>query len=629
MISGFNIQSLTNFDNQYWRIDWFGYLSYEDASGQRRSEPLVDIYLSPFRERPAPDCLNYKYSTDLKQTNVVKVPVSYLRVLRLGDVWYQGRRIPLTHSDRMREKLNVTINSESAYTATAGAKGKLDDFLLPFTHHPYHGKATKVHCEFVKLDDEKLLIFPHYTLLQAYFSRSQYVFQQLFKFGLQFDSIYDPSQSYITDEGDAFILLKKWTHDVAAPEVARLAFDEVAAKAVRGLSENLSLQSVNDRPISPKIKFPFEGETTLEVFGKWCPLTSGRKVFIVYDILSCNAAYPFSSLDYFRDNHGGKEPLAGTSKGNKKEEAQKKGKSKPVSTEDDCIDMQPENEPRRDTEELLVEGRAGTIFNDLTGKRIDKKRLKAHLEAQEGATYQPYVDSLVGGNTGDGDRHGITTPVDFQLPHSEFEGKFIFKDPICRLDLFQKVIDELKHIPYITSAEYMSIFPELGYQKSCASFFPTTYTDTGRKSTWQYINYFKGFTKSGKEKYHRRRALIAKLGMSSGLDIFLIEAERRKHKIQNGWVELDDTSIFLSITHSAATYTNYELATCLTKSTEERGKWQAFPQERSIKCTPIKHPHHTTISSGDYVRRQVAIIERHINAQTSGKTNSSEGNNGR
>ncbi|MGA4604986.1 hypothetical protein [Pseudoalteromonas maricaloris] len=522
----------------------------------------------------------------------------------------------------MRERFDsVTINSETAYTSTAGAKGKLDDFLLPFTHHPYHGKATKVHCEFVKLDDDRLLVFPHYIILQAYFSRSQYVFQQLFKFGLQFDSIYNPSQSYITDEGDAFILLKKWTHDVAAPEVARLAFDEVAAKAVRGLSENLSLQSVNDRPISPKIRFPFEGETTLEVYGKWCPLTSGRKVFIAYDILSCNAAYPFSSLDYFRDNPGDKDPLAGADKGNKKEEAQKKGKSKPVSTEDDCIDMQPENEPRRDTEELLVEGRAGTIFNDLTSKRIDKKRLKAHLEAQDGATYQPYVDSLAGGNTGDGDTHGITTPVDFQLPNSEFEDKFIFKDPICRLYLFRQVIDELKNTLHITSAEYISLFQELGHQQSADSFFPTTYTVTGRKSTWQYINYFKGFTKSGREKYHRRRALVAKLGMSSGHDIFLIEAERRIHKIQKGWVELDDTSIFLSIIDSANTYTKYELAACLTKSTEERGKWQAFPKERSIKCASIRHPHHTTILSGDYVRKQAAIIKRHISAPISRKTN--------
>ena len=66
----------------------------------------------------------------------------------------------------MREKFSsVTITPESAYTSIAGAKGKLDDNLLPFTHHPYHGKATKVHCEFVKLDEDKILVFPHYILI--------------------------------------------------------------------------------------------------------------------------------------------------------------------------------------------------------------------------------------------------------------------------------------------------------------------------------------------------------------------------------------------------------------------------------------------------------------------------------
>lgn len=630
IISEFSINSLTNFDDKYWRVDWFGYLSYEDDSGKRRSEPLVDIYLSPFREFPTSGSLNYKYSTDLKQTNVIQVPVSYLRVIRLGDVWHNGKRVPLDYSEKMREKFSsVTITPESAYTSIAGAKGKLDDNLLPFTHHPYHGKATKVHCEFVKLDEGNILVFPHYILLQAYFSKSQYVFQQLFKFGLQFDSIYDPSQSYLRNDGHAYILLKKWTHDIAAPEVARLAFDEVAAKVVRGLSENLSLQCVNNRPVSPKLKFPFEGETTLDVYGKWCPLASGRKVFIVYDILSCDASYPFSSLEYFRDNPGDENPLNPSTQGENNKDTHLQGRPKPKVPEVGNVDMRPSSEPKSNIDELLVEGRAGTIFNDLTNKYIDKRRQKAHLGDSSPTVYQPFVDGLEGGNTGEGDTQGVSAPVDFQLPQNEFENKFIFKDKICRLSLFKNVIGALQQLPYVTNYEFIPLFSELGHQHSPDSFFPITYTDSGRKSTWQYINYFKGFTASGKEKYKHRRALIAKLSLSSGLDVFLIEAERRKYKIQNGWVELDDTSIFLSIAHSANTYTSYELATCLTKCSKERGSWQPFSLERSIKCIPIKHPQHITISSGDYVRRQVAIIERHISEKTLRKTNNSKDSNGK
>ena len=610
MISGFNIQSLTNFDNQYWRIDWFGYLSYEDTSGQRRSEPLVDIYLSPFQERPTPDSLNYKYSTNLKQTNVVKVPVSYLRVLRMGDVWYQGKRMPLTHSGRMREKFNITINSDFAYTATAGARGKLDDFLLPFTHHPYHGKATKVHCEFVKLDDEKLLIFPHYILLQAYFSRSQYVFQQLFKFGLQFDSIYDPSQSYITHDRHAFILLKKWTHDVAAPEVARLAFDEVAAKAVKSLSENLSLQSVNGRPISPKLKFPFEGETTLEVYGKWCPLTSGRKVFIVYDILSCNAAYPFSSLDYFRDNPGDKDPMKGYSKKNQEDTLQR-GKAKPQASESD-IDMHPDSEPKRNVEELLAEGREGTIFKDLLNKHIDKQRKNAHLEELSAASFNPVIDKLIGGNTGDGNTQSNVAPVDFRIPESEYENKFIFDHKICRLTLFRQVLNEINKLPRVKNVEYVAINQELSNCDNTYSTFPVTYTDGGRKSTWQYINYYKGFRLEGCEKYRLRQALIAKINLYAGHEITLIETQRRVFKVESGWVELDTTSLFLNATSVDSELTKNQLHFLLERCSESRGTWEHIGINNQSKSLSIKHPSNNTIYEGSYADRQIAIIEKNL-----------------
>lgn len=513
----------------------------------------------------------------------------------------------------MRERFDsVTINSETAYTSTAGAKGKLDDFLLPFTHHPYHGKATKVHCEFVKLDDDRLLIFPHYIILQAYFSRSQYVFQQLFKFGLQFDSIYDPSQSYTTDEGDAFILLKKWTHDVAAPEVARLAFDEVAAKAVRGLSESLSLQSVNGRPISPKIKFPFEGVTTLEVYGKWCPLTSGRKVFIVYDILSCNAAYPFSSLVYFRDNPGDRDPLKDSPQRNKGDSTRQRGKPKSSASEND-IDMQPESEPKNNIDELLAEAREGTIFNDLANKHIDKQRQNEHLEKHLAASYNPIIEGLIGGNTGYGDSQSNIAPVDFRLPESEYENKFIFDHKICRLTLFRQVLNEIGKLPRVKSVEFVAINQEPRDCDDTYSTFPVTYTDGGRKSTWQYINYYKGFRVEGREKYRLRQALVAKINLYAGHEIMLIEAQRRVFKVESGWVELDTTSLFLSTTSVDSGHTKNQLYFLLGRCSESRGTWEHVAgNNNQSKSLSIKHPSNNTISEGSYANRQIAIIEKNL-----------------
>lgn len=615
----FNIKALTNFDDQHWRVDWFGYLRYFDKNGVRRSEPLIDVYLSPFKKTPSSNSLNYKTSTVFEDPNRVQVPVSYLRLLRLGDVWHRGKRVALPHSESMLECFpNLDISGVTTQTLHAGAKSTHGNYVLPFPFHPYHGKATQTYCEVVTVGEDLLLVVPHYVILQAYFSSSQYVFQQLFKFGLQFDSIYDPAKSFINPDGSAFLHLKKWTHDAAASEVARMAFDPTAYQVVRMMSQHFAVQEVNAEPVRPKAAFPFKGKTNLEVYGKWCPLDfndENRKAFVVYDILSCSASYPFSQLEYFRDNPGDKDPLGrSTHPSDRKTIGYQKPKPR-VSTSSE-LEMHPGEEPSNKLDELETEARSGATFSDLTEKLVEKKRVQAHQSQVDNNAHQK-VEDVSQGNTGEGESRGQVAPIDFQLPKSEYEGKFVFKEPVCRLALFQEVIKKLQQAPHVTKTEFIPIFEELGHHQGLYSFFPVTYTETGRKSTWQYINYFKGFTKSGKEQYCHRRALVAKLSLSSGDDILLAEAERRKFKVENGWVELDDTSVFLSITRSTESYTGYELARCLESSSEERGRWQPFPAGRSIKCLSVKHPQHTTIASGEYVDRQVAILERHIAVPTS------------
>ncbi|GEK09031.1 hypothetical protein PPEP_a2527 [Pseudoalteromonas peptidolytica F12-50-A1] len=616
MVSGFNINALTNYDSRYWRVDWFGYLSYEDKSGQRRSEPLVDVYLSPFIEQPTPDSLNYKFSTDFKQSNIVTVPVSYLRILRLGDVWHKGKRVLLSHSDKMREKFDVTINSELTYTATAGAKGNLDEFLLPFPHHPYHGNATKVHCEFVEIDEGNIVIFPHYVLLQAYFARSQYVFQQLFKFGLQFNSLYDPTQSYIDNDGHAFILLKKWTPDSAASEIARLAFDDVAAKAVRKLSEGLSLQNTNKRNISPKLSFPFQGETTLDVYGKWCPLASKKgHVFIVYDILSCTASYPFTSLTYFRDNPGDKNPIKKPPLGGKNNGTPPKSRPKPPPEKND-IDLHPESEPRSNIDDLLVEGRAVTQFPDLMNKSIEKERQKDHLDESSKSSPLPSDDDLNGGNTGDGDGRGRTVPISFIPPSLEqkHKNKYKFREKLCRLALFSQLLSELSNCPRVTNTEIISVYGNLGKEERNHSYFPTTYLGSGKTSTWQYIHYIKelGFIAKGDEKYRHRRAIIAKLTVANSLTVFLAEAERRVVKVTEGWIELDTPAILLALDRNEDSISEFHLHNLLSQSAEDRGKWDHTQLPPNVESWSLRHAANDSIESGDYVHRQKNIIEKHL-----------------
>ncbi|WP_139291915.1 hypothetical protein [Moritella viscosa] len=609
-INSFSIKALTNNDDQFWRVDWFGYLSYHDKYGQRRSEPLIDIYLSAFEREPNSASVNYKTSTTFGSPNLVKVPISYLRLIKLGDVWRQGVLVQLGHNEKMLAKFdNINIDEKTTRTVQSGSKDSSGEYILPFRYHPYHSRATQTYCEVTNTSTGDIIVVPHYVILQTYFSCSQYVFQQLFKFGLEFKSIYDPSKSSIRADGSAYILLKKWTHDKAAAEVARLAFDRTARDAVVNMGKNFALQKVNQEPVRPKVKFPFSGITSLSVFGKWCPIgKTTKKAFIVYDILNCTASYPFSSLEFYRDNPGDLNPDQEESRAVlRKEYGYKKPKPKlPLRGDTELL---PNEIPANDLEELILTGRTGTQFSDLLDKCVDKKRQEDHKE-QGSTTHLQMGEEVLVGNTGDGDVSGTVASIDIQLPE-QCQNKHTFDSPICRLALFQQLVESIRTKIRVNDIEFVQVFSGLGKSEGIYSFLPITYTSSGRVSKWQYINYFKGSVLE-RDRYHHRRALIAKISLSNGSEVYLIDIERRMIPTLEGWQEIDSFRLFLASCSNINTISNYQLSLIIEDSSSNQGKWNHGLLEKNIQSFSINHASNASIVNGDYLPRQIAIIEKHI-----------------
>lgn len=528
-------------------------------------------------------------------------------------MWHKGSRVKVSRSKSMLETFkNIDINKHTTRTLRAGSKNERGSYILPFSYHPYHMKATQSYCEVIKLTRGRTVIVPHYVILQAYFARSQYVFQQLFKFGIDFESIYDPSKSYLAPDGDAFILLKKWTHDAASTEVARMAFDPVAQNAVKNMSQQFAAQQANSEPVRPKTSFPFEGRTTLKVFGKWCPLNSGKsshQVFVVFDILSCSAQYPFNKLEYFRDNPGDKLKSLGSSK-RKDNSSSNYQKPKPKVTS--SLEVMPDQEPSNRLDELELEARQGTVFHDLTGKTIEKKRTQPHKDELDNQVSLKSED-VQSGNTGEGDSHGIVAPVDFQLVQNEYEDRFTFKYKICRLELFLSVLQKIRLSIDVESVTPIQAFSSLGQHSNIYSFFPTTYSKNGRASTWQFINYFKGSANYCSKKPIFRRALIARINLHSGDELILAEAERRVNRTADGWIEQDSTSVFLAITKKKqSNVSTYQISRLLEHSCLGRGVWTTSAEWLQAITYSVKHPSNTSIADGSYVDRQIGIIENKV-----------------
>lgn len=530
-------------------------------------------------------------------------------------MWHKGSRVEVSRAKGMLETFkNIDINQHTTQTLRASSKNEHGSYILPFSYHPYHMKATQSYCEVIKLAGDRTLIVPHYVILQAYFARSQYVFQQLFKFGIDFESIYDPSKSYLAPDGGAFILLKKWTHDVAATEVARMAFDTTAQSAVKSMSQQFAVQQANGEPVRPKTSFPFEGLTTLKVFGKWCPLNSGKsshQVFIVFDILSCSAQYPFEKLEYFRDNPGDRLKSPGSSK-KKDNSASSYQKPKPKVSSSREIEAIPDEEPSNRLDELELEARQGTVFHDLAGKPIEKKRAQPHKDLLNNQV-SLNTEDVQQGNTGEGDSHGIVAPVDFQLVQNEYEDRFTFKYKVCRLELFLSVLQKIRRSNDVESVTPIQAFSSLGRHSNIYSFFPTTYSKNGRASTWQFINYFKGSANYYSKKPIFRRALIARINLHSGDELILAEAERRVNRTADGWIEQDSTSVFLAITKKKQNnVSTYQISRLLEQSCLGRGVWTTEAEWLQAITYSVKHPSNTSIADGSYVDRQIGIIENKV-----------------
>ncbi|MDC5821888.1 hypothetical protein OPW19_18930 [Vibrio europaeus] len=601
------IQDLTNNDNNYWRIDWFGNLSYFDHTGNRRSQPLVDIYLSRLHSAPWKTDFNYKSATAYKQQRKVTFPVGYLAKLQIGDVWRQGSYV-MTPEYSVISTGATHISSQETITCRANHK-KADGYhLIPFDRHPYHSKATNVFCEVVKLSNGTQLVFPHWVLLQTYFTSCPFLFTQLFQFGVQLDTLYDKDKSQL-DGGLGRIHLKKWTYDSGASDIARIAWDPHARHAYTMVSNYLAICSSNRWTTTPKTKFPFFDLTNLTVRGKHLPCSKGEPSFIVFEILDCTADYPFETLLLDRDNPGSIGRKKHTSKPSSA--AQNHSPLK-VPRADNRLDLLPDHEPNSEFDNLSIAARPRALLSGLSGKLISKIQHEAPDPSTSGvSTISKNVDT---GNSGTGWSNGEGAPIRFIRSTTEQLRKsaFIFNYPICRLSIFRRVIEHLARKKCVKSTKFIPVNANLGNIEGDYSFFPDTFTTSGRKRKWRYIGYVKG---SESTNNRLRKALVAEI-LTEDTYLYIIEIERRVAPCEgSGWVELDDAAMLLIYSSKSKTpLQEHSLKALLEQCAKQSGIWFRRDQDRLIDsylAKPIKHPEKQTISSPEkHDRDMIRNIEQ-------------------
>jgi hypothetical protein len=274
-----------------WHLDWFGPAEFPDR-GSVYTRPSIRVQLSLLNDgatipdpQQRPQRVIHRYVT-----------VGTLVILGIGDIWSnqqlerRGQRDRITFDD-------IEIGQDTTRIAKAGISLDSGAHLLPFDEHPWHKAHTHSQCVEVTLANGQHLIIPCTVLLKFYFGSSSPLLSKLFAPNLKRTNLGVP---WRRPQSMALNLhLARGMPGVSAEDIARIVANPHAWKAASMIGHSCLRAANRSEPAYPQTTFPFLGRTTLEVQGLW--LHRGQKqpqAFVVHEIHSCSAAFPFSRLSY-------------------------------------------------------------------------------------------------------------------------------------------------------------------------------------------------------------------------------------------------------------------------------------------------------------------------------------------
>lgn len=248
-----------------------------------------------FRTDPA--SLLQPESTLTSWQRKVWVSVGALPLLRVGDIWRDGR-FEMAPDYEIEEFESVEITSDTSVLIKAGLSLAGEGFLLPRAEHPWHMQCTQSYCVMATLRNEVRLIIPCMELIRFYFGSSSSLLSKLFLPPLNRDKLYSEGK-FSKGSGHLKIELAAGIPGASAADVGRIFVDEAAWRTAVHVGASLLKASTAGLPAYPQAFFPFEGESDLVAAGKW--LSFGDKphaTFLVYSLRSCSHPFPFKSLRY-------------------------------------------------------------------------------------------------------------------------------------------------------------------------------------------------------------------------------------------------------------------------------------------------------------------------------------------
>lgn len=380
------------------RIEWFGPVHRKRGVS---SGPFTHIEVA--LRSIANDLAAHEAGTDGRHSPIIRsVPISLLRLFRIGDVWSNGHRTGKSTLPRMTLE-RVTVNKDTCEIRPIGLPANFPSgrrYPVPFEHFNWHKPYTGSFCVKIEANERLTLLVPCVELIRFYLASSGLLIQRLFT-PLVNRKLYT-YRRYSEKDGTAFIRLSTGLIGPAAPTVARIAFDTAAARAASCILNSCQAASYNGVNVHPKGLFPFDGETTLTVRGIELPSSKGRRLVLATTLEQCTHPFPFQRLFY--ESNLGQRPLQNRNDGvpNKKLLDARQNQRAEVVINDDGA--------RVDIAPVIIEATSSEIaFPDLDAKQI----MRVKLDHGRKSSGSGRGDSTTGVSLGADGTIGEARPVEF------------------------------------------------------------------------------------------------------------------------------------------------------------------------------------------------------------------------
>jgi hypothetical protein len=159
----------------------------------RRTQPSLLLHLSrvtneKFRDDPSV-LFSSESTTPARQQRKVWVSVGTLPLLRIGDIWRDGK-LEAQPDYQLETFHDLEIDKSTTSLIKAGLNLNDKGFLLPLAEHPWHLQCTHSYCVMVELPDERRIIIPCIELIRFYFGSSGNFVTKLFMPPLERKALY-------------------------------------------------------------------------------------------------------------------------------------------------------------------------------------------------------------------------------------------------------------------------------------------------------------------------------------------------------------------------------------------------------------------------------------------------------